>query len=191
MERSATLERVEALPIERFGGRLCMVGGKPCHVGKLSINQWLALSRFIAKAVSHLKIDSIEEARNIDKGGWSETIQAVLPLLSEDLFVELYATMTDLPEQHLLDTFDMVEFLEVVDAIGEHNDVQQIIASFGTAAKRWSSQSRKLSQRSASSDPPVTTKPASEDTASNGSATPSRTSRSASRHVPSDEKPTS
>jgi hypothetical protein len=117
-----------------------MVGGRKVRVGRLQLNQWLGLAKVTVKVVGQLP--PAEVAVLQAAAGTAEATAAGLmvfaSLLTEEAVADLYGVLTDLPSKHVRETFDVIEMVEFLEALSEHNDLVRIMGTFRRAAGRWS-----------------------------------------------------
>lgn len=145
-EGGTALAEVEGETLEQLGGRQVQVGGTTRLIGKLDIDQWLALAKAAGKAV--LRMDAAEKTALGEAAGTEAgNIAGMLSLFSRDTVLELYSvTVRDPDLERLGRTFDIAEFAEVVDAVDEFNDLRKVIATFQKVAARWRPSSGSSSQ---------------------------------------------
>lgn len=169
--RSRTLAETRAVPMDRLPGRPCALGGETVMVGKLSVDQWLAVAGLAVKwAASRdpAERERFQKMRSAMQGGGEQMdgLGTVLgTLLTKEMVLSFYAILVDREETWLEDHFDLAELAEVLDAADEHNDLRRVFAAFSRVAGRWRSQSEDSSQRSSASQPGATTNGSSEPTA--------------------------
>lgn len=145
--RSAAVAAAEQVTIEALAGTPLTVGGERVQVGRLTANQWIAFSRWALRITAQMSTANLlETADAIREQGTAidlaAVVQTVLPALEEPPLIELYSLLTGLDEEHCRATFDLVEFLDVVTAVGERNDPARIAAAFTRAARGWRSRSQ-------------------------------------------------
>jgi hypothetical protein len=170
--RSRTLEETRAVPVDRLPGTPCALAGATVMVGKLSVDQWLAVAGLAVKwAASRdpAERERFQQMREAMQGGEQMAgggLGSVLgTLLTKDMVLSFYSILVDRREAWLEQNFDLAELAEVLDAADEHNDLRRIFAAFSRVAGRWRSQSEGSSQRSSASPPEATTNGSSAPTA--------------------------
>ncbi len=157
--RSEVLTRVEAESPDQLRGTLVDVGGEQIAIGKLSLTQWIGLTRVGAEFVQ--KVDPAQIRRISDlintaeaaKDGAKEPevapeaaaptvdyaalLSILLDVLDDAIVTKLFGLFVNRPAAWVDAHFDPVEFIGVFEALFEHNDPKRIWATFSRAAERW------------------------------------------------------
>jgi hypothetical protein len=156
--RSQTLERLSGTPI-----RIECADGttETVYVGKLSIDQLVAIGRLGDKVRQVLTADQLAEAKSQITGamgdapteGDTEAKSAVerareeaaveagfnvlLGLLDAETVAALFGILIDRPAQWCRDApLGAVDLLNIADAVLEHNSWMEVVAAFRRAARR-------------------------------------------------------
>jgi hypothetical protein len=137
--RSQTLERLSGTPvrIDCRDGTTATV-----HVGKLSIDQLVAIGRLADRARQVLTADQIAEAKEAVSGATEEAqveagFNVLLGLLDAETIAALFGILIDRPAQWCRNApLGAVDMLNIVDAVLEHNSWAEVVAAFQRAARR-------------------------------------------------------
>lgn len=124
--------------------RVVMVGGRPVKVGKLSIDQWLGLAQVTTRTALAMPPDQLGRLQAAAKTaeGNPAGLMVFFSLFQPSTVGELYGVLANLPAKHCEDTFDIVELLDLLEALSEENDLMRIVSTFKRVAGRWLPPSR-------------------------------------------------
>lgn len=140
-QRSAALAAVSERPVESvLEGTPLTVGGRTVTVGKLTLDQWTALTLLAFETLTASNVPlpkSKAEAEEMAERAENISLPQLIRGLNAEAIARLYAILTDEPEDFLRETFDMVEFLDVLGAVGEHIRLREIASAFRRVVKRW------------------------------------------------------
>lgn len=147
---STALAKARSATVEQLGREaLLLSDGSTVHVGRLSINQSLALSRVAAEAMRKASAEDIKAARDAMSGkgkgkddgdgstgggGWV----VVLGLLSEQTVEGLLQVVLDGPAD--CNALALEDLVVIIEAVGRHNDWGALRGLFTRALKSVSAQ---------------------------------------------------
>jgi hypothetical protein len=137
-EAVAVVSAVE--PIEKLIGTYVQVGGQQILVGPLGLGQTLGLAHVVAGA--SLRMTGEQRGQLASAAGAlgnkdQANIMAIMALLDQDTIGALYGCFIDRPKDWCIHHFRLTEFLQVIDAVGEWNDPNEIVALFRKVVDRW------------------------------------------------------
>lgn len=132
-------------PVDRLGGRLVSVttdaGPVDFLIGKLSIDQWLGIAGIAVDWSAKMSPETRARFEQMRQGGEQDatTFQNIRTMLNPDTLLALYGVLIGgkVDSDELKRNFDIVEFMEVLDAADESNDLRRIWAPFSRVIARW------------------------------------------------------
>jgi hypothetical protein len=157
-QRSEVSQRVAAESPDQLRGTIVEVGDELIPIGKLSLTQWIGLTRIGAEFVQKVDpaqitristlIDSVSPADEDSEVAvasdaatptvdYAALLQILLDVLDDAIITKLFGIIVDRPTAWVDKHFDPVEFIHVFEALFEHNDPKRIWAAFSQAAERW------------------------------------------------------
>lgn len=140
---SAAVAEVAERTMEQLSGRPVVLGadrGDPrlVHVGKLSIDQWLAIARLAFKVAMGMGAEERAELAEASKAKDNNSIAAMLTvLLDKKTILGLIGILGQVEEKWLERNFSMAEVTELLEAVDEQEDLRRVIAPFQRIAERW------------------------------------------------------
>lgn len=144
---SAALAEIADVPLDLLEGKALRVSGHRVIIGKLSLDQYLALAKLAVETV--FKLDDKEVAALKAAAGTEDSdLTGVLSLLNTDTVMGIYSLLSGVPKEELGANFDAAEFAEVIDACDEYNDIKKVIAPFRRVVARWRPPSPTSAQQS-------------------------------------------
>ena len=142
-EGSSALAEVSEQTMEQLAGRVVVLGADRgddhlVHVGKLSIDQWLAVAKLAFKVAVKMTEGDRSLLADASAGGDSNSIATMLTaLLDKPSLLAFEAILSGLDEAWLEAHFSMAEFAELLEAVDEEEDLRRVIAPFQRIAQRW------------------------------------------------------
>jgi hypothetical protein len=142
---SAALEEVRETPLERIGGTAVdcdgeSVDGAVVHVGKLGLNQLVALARIAGEAIAKGRREEFRRAAQRASDGAGATADDVVTLLSvldEATICALVGTIIQRDEAWVGVHVDALALVEIIDALLEHNKWGQIQQALFRLGRRF------------------------------------------------------
>lgn len=144
---SAALEAVRETPLEQAaGGTVVVVGGEDVRVGRLTLNQLVALAQVVGGAVAKGRREALQAVvrRRQEAEQDGEAIQATADELVIALSFFDAATVSKIVgivverDEHWVGQYvDALGLLEIADALLEQNDLEQLKTVFFRLTKRF------------------------------------------------------
>ncbi len=131
---SAALAETVDIPLDRVKGTPVPINGEGVMVGKLSLNQLVAIIRHILAAAVNL---TPEQRALLMQGGNTANLAIVLGVLDEKTVNKVFSIVLDKPEEWCGEHLEPLSALDIADAVLEHNDFEQLKAAFLRLRKRF------------------------------------------------------
>lgn len=145
---SAALAEVRATPLERVKTTAVEIDGEVVQVGKLGLNQLVALARVAGQTVAKGQQDgdlrqAAERTVEGESAGGSDisNITLLLGLLDEPTVCGLVGIIVQRDEEWVGAHVDALALVEILDAVLEHNDWKQLQTAFFRLGRRFQSAS--------------------------------------------------
>lgn len=141
-----TLESVSGIPVQ--------VAGQRVFIKKLSLEQWVDLTKVAMESFAKMDDKGRDNAKAALKKAAEpkNEVGTLLQALNAETIAGLYSVVTGIDAKTLRETFSMAEFLNVIAALRETGELNEIAAAFSRAVKGWSPLSETSNQPSATSD---------------------------------------
>lgn len=138
----ASLEKLTGIPVT--------VAGQTVRIGRLSIDQWVAIAELALNARHNVTVEEAQAAAA--KASSKELdISFLLRLFNADTIAQLYSVVTGVDAATLRENFSMAEFLGVISALRDNGELPEVAQAFTKVVSGWGPLSAPSTQSSASS----------------------------------------
>lgn len=136
--RRSQLEAVKDTPLDLLNRAAIPVGDEVVHAGRLSLNQMVTLAQIVVDAAAKLPGNRRAVLVDAAKSGTDATdIIAALAVLDQMTVSALFATVIDRDAKWAGDHLDALACLRVIEAVLDHNDMDEVKAVFFRLVSRF------------------------------------------------------
>jgi hypothetical protein len=138
----AALEEVRETPLERIKDTTVPIDDELVHVGKLGLNQLVALARTAGEAIAKGQREEFRRAakRATDgSGAGANDVVTLLAVFDESTISTLVGIVIQRDEAWVGVHVDALALLEIIDAVLEHNKWSQIQQTLFRLGRRFQS----------------------------------------------------